>query len=47
MYQKKENNKLKKMSPHLSLLNVTMAHENFLGKIIRKSSNWQQIQHKE
>ena len=28
MYQKKEKNKLQKMSPHLSQLNVAMAHRN-------------------
>ena len=30
-----------KMSPHLSHLNVAMAHMNYLGEIICKSSNWQ------
>ena len=45
MYQKKEKNKLKKMSPHMSELNVAMAHGNFSsGKIIYKSLNWQHIQ---
>ena len=35
MYQKKEKNFLHKMSPHLSQLNVVMAHRNyFLGEIM-------------
>ena len=29
MYQKKEKNILQKMSPHLSQLNVKMAHKNY------------------
>ena len=29
MYQKKEKNFLVKMSPHLSQLNVAMAHRNY------------------
>ena len=29
MYQKKENNFLQKMSPHLLQLNVVMAHRNY------------------
>ena len=29
MYQKKEKNFLQKMSPHLSQLNVAMAHRNY------------------
>ena len=29
MYQKKEKNILQKMSPHLSQLNVAMAHRNY------------------
>ena len=32
MYQKKEKNILQKMSPHLSQLNVAMAHRNYLGQ---------------
>ena len=44
MYQKKEKNCLQKMSPHLSQLNVAIAHRNYLSKIICKSSNWQHIQ---
>ena len=45
MYQKKEKNILQKMSPHLSQLNVAMAHRNyFKGDIIWESSNWQHIQ---
>ena len=32
------------MSPHLSQLNVAMAHGIFLGEIICESSNWQHIQ---
>ena len=43
MYQKKVKNFLQKMSPHLSQLNVAMAHRNYLGEIICKSSNWQHI----
>ena len=38
---------LQKMSPHLSQLNVAMAHRNYLiGEIhvICESSNWQHIQ---
>ena len=34
MYQKKEKKFLQKMSPHLSQLNVAMAHRNYLDKII-------------
>ena len=44
MHQKKEKNFQKKMSPHLSQLNLEMAHRNYLGEIICKSSNWQHIQ---
>ena len=46
MYQKKEKNILQNMSPHLSQLNVAMAHTVgiILGKIICESSNWQHIQ---
>ena len=44
MYRKKEKNILQKMSPHLSQLNVAMAHRNYLGEIICVSSNWQYIQ---
>ena len=45
MYQKKEKNILQKMSPHLSQLNVAMAHIGIiLGEIICESSNWQHIQ---
>ena len=44
MYQKKEKNLLQKMSPHLSQLNVAMAHRNYFRQIICKSSNWQHIQ---
>ena len=36
--------KRKSMSPHLSQLNVAMAHRIILGEIICKSSNWQHIQ---
>ena len=32
------------MSPHLSQWNVVIAHRNYLGEIICKSSNWQHIQ---
>ena len=32
MHQKKEKNFLQKMSPHLSQLNVTMAHGNYLKR---------------
>ena len=42
MYQKKEQNILQKMSPHLSQLNVTLAHRN-LDEIICESSNWQRL----
>ena len=34
----------KKMSPHLSQLNVAMAHRNYFRQIICESSNWQHIQ---
>ena len=34
MYQKKEKIILQKMSPHLSQLNVVMAHRNFFGRNI-------------
>ena len=34
MYQKKEKNFLQNMSPHLSQLNVAVAHRNYLGEII-------------
>ena len=34
---------LQKLSPHLSQLNVAMAHRNYLGEIICGSSNWQHI----
>ena len=44
MYQKKEKNILQKISPHLSQLNVAMAHKNFLGEIICESLNWQHLQ---
>ena len=46
MYQKKETNFLqKKMSPHLSELNVAMAHRNYFRRNNAcKSSNWQHIQ---
>ena len=44
MYQKKEKNILQKISPHLSQLNVAMAHRIILGEIICESSNWQHIQ---
>ena len=47
MYQKKEKNILQKISPHLSQLNVAMAHillGIIFGEIIRESSNWQHIQ---
>ena len=45
MYQKKDKKILLKMNPHLSQLNVAMAHTNyFRQKIICKSSNWQHIQ---
>ena len=45
MYQKKEKNILQKMSPHLSQLNVAMAHLGIiLGEIICESSHWQHIQ---
>ena len=30
MYQKKEKNFLQKMSPHLSQLNVVIAHRNYI-----------------
>ena len=43
MFRKKEKNILQKMSPHLSQLNVAMAHI-ILGEIICESSNWQHIQ---
>ena len=32
MYQKKEKNILPKMSPHLSQLNVAMAHRNYFRR---------------
>ena len=32
MYQKKEKNNLQKMSPHLSQLNVAMAHRNYFRR---------------
>ena len=32
MYQKKEKNILQKMSPHLSQLNVAMAHRNYFRR---------------
>ena len=32
MYQKKEKNFLQKISPHLSQLNVAMAHRNYLRR---------------
>ena len=32
MYQKKEKHKLQKMSPHLSQLNVAMAHRNYFRR---------------
>ena len=32
MYQKKEKNILKKISPHLSQLNVAMAHRNYFRR---------------
>ena len=32
MYQKKEKNFLHKMSPHLSQLNVAMAHRNYFRR---------------
>ena len=38
MYQKKEKHFLQKMSPHLSQLNVAMAHRNYFRR------NWQHIQ---
>ena len=44
MYQKKEKIFCKKWALHLSQLNVAMAHRNYLGEIICKSSNWQHIQ---
>ena len=44
MYQKKEKNILQKKRPHLSQLNVAMAHGNILGEIICESSNWQHKQ---
>ena len=44
LYRKKEKNKLQKISPHLSQLDVVMAHRNYLGAIICESSNWQHIQ---
>ena len=34
MYQKKEKNMLQKMSPHLSQLNVAMAHKNYFRRKI-------------
>ena len=37
MYQKKEKNILQKMSPHLSQLNVAMAHRNYFRR--KKSVN--------
>ena len=40
---KKEKNFLPKMSPHLSQLNVAMAHRNYFRQIICESSNWQHI----
>ena len=45
MYQKKsEKNFLQKMSPHLTQLNVVMAHVGIiLGKIICDSLLWQHI----
>ena len=44
MYQKREKKFLQKMSPHLSQLNVVIAHRIILGKIICKASNWQHIE---
>ena len=48
LYQKKEKHFLQEMSPHLSQLNVAMAHRSYftknLGEIICKSSNWQHLQ---
>ena len=45
MYQKKEKNILQKISPHLSQLNIAMAHRNyFRRKKICESSNWQHTQ---
>ena len=32
MYQKKEKNILQRMSPHLSQLNVAMAHRNYFRR---------------
>ena len=32
MYQKKETNFLQKLSPHLSQLNVVMAHRNYFRR---------------
>ena len=36
-------NFLQKMSPHLSQLNVVMAHRNYFRQNICESSNWQHI----
>ena len=48
MYQKKEKNILQQMSPHLSQLNVAMAHRNYFKrnnlqilKITILGANWQ------
>ena len=32
MYQKKENNFLQKMTPHLLQLNIVMAHKNYFRR---------------
>ena len=45
MYQKIEKNILQIMSPHLSQLNVAMAHTNYFRQNdLGESSNWQHIQ---
>ena len=44
MYQKKEKKFLQKMSPHLSQLNVAMAHRNYLRRNNLQILNWQHIQ---
>ena len=44
MYQKKEKNILQIISPHLSQLNVAMAHRNYFRRNNLQFSNWQHIQ---
>ena len=44
MYQKKEKNFLQKICPHLSQLNVAMAHRNYFRRNNLQSSNWQHKQ---